>query len=73
MFEGFSSSLERQGKEIPFGKTYSARSMRSIQEEVVEVGRSPSTTVPTPDAEYFGSPAKASEVPKRVDMIIYVT
>jgi len=45
--------------EIPFGKTMSTRSMRSIQEEepvLDPVGRSPSTTVPTPDAEYFGSP-----------------
>eukprot|EP00435_Cladocopium_sp_Y103_P003444 s4945_g1.t1 len=33
--------------------------MRSIQEEepvLDPIGRSPSTTVPTPDAEYFGSP-----------------
>eukprot|EP00913_Durusdinium_trenchii_P010405 g9755.t2 len=44
--------------DIPFGKTLSTRSMRSIQEEEpVMAGRSPSTTVPTPDAEYFGSPS----------------
>lgn len=45
--------------DIPFGKTLSLRSMRSIQEEepvLDPIGRSPSTTVPTPDAEYFGSP-----------------
>lgn len=45
--------------DIPFGKTLSSRSMRSIQEEepvLDPIGRSPSTTVPTPDAEYFGSP-----------------